>query len=154
MIEPAVATVSICLPSIRSLVIHGFKHFPSTSFRTFWSKRSGTPVSSGRRSEESRSTPITRSRAVIKRSNSSDDANTDNNYCSTDISENGSPFSERSSLALRKPEEAKALTDESIELEVRVRDYYDKASFDQKSRDAVQQHWNSEADVEMGERNS
>ena len=42
MAEPAVATVSICLPAISFLVTKGFKLLPLSNLRNTWSKISGT----------------------------------------------------------------------------------------------------------------
>lgn len=41
-VEPAVATVSICLPAISSLVTQGFKRIPKSSIRVTWSRWSGS----------------------------------------------------------------------------------------------------------------
>ena len=40
MLEPSVATISICLPAISSLVTQGFKRYPLSSIRSTWSKQS------------------------------------------------------------------------------------------------------------------
>ena len=40
ILEPSFATLSICLPAISSLVTRGLKHFPTSSIRSTWSKRS------------------------------------------------------------------------------------------------------------------
>ena len=39
MLEPAVATVSICLPAISALVTRGLKHVPTSYIRNTWPKR-------------------------------------------------------------------------------------------------------------------
>lgn len=48
MLEPAVATVSICLPAISALVTRGFQHMSSSYIRSTWSKRQSSSRSTNR----------------------------------------------------------------------------------------------------------
>ena len=50
MLEPAVATVSICLPAISALVTRGLKQVPTSYIRGTWSKRPASSKDTSRAS--------------------------------------------------------------------------------------------------------
>lgn len=149
MVEPAVATVSICLPSIWPLVVYCFKRLPTNSFRSKWSKRSTTLVNStSRKSEVSRlpsnATPILPARSKFAPQVGRATVVEDKCFL-LDIEERDHPVLGRPSPIADEetPEERRWPVSKSIEIESRVRNYYDGATFDYGSRDTVRQYWDS-----------
>ena len=153
MIEPAVATVSICLPSIWSLVVYGFQRFPRDSFRSAWSKRYSILISSSRSSGKPRSASNRMPEPYIGSSFTyvvSPGNTTNNKRTSMGVEARDSSLSDQPSLvSAEKPQEQKLPVTRSMELEGRARDYYSRAAFSHGSRTTVQQYWNSSEDLEM-----
>lgn len=148
MVEPAVATVSICLPSIWSLLTYGFKRFPSDSFHTAWTRRSSRKSDNSKRTEESTPTPY--AKQAFKFSDSPKPTMAEK-HTFIDVEERGSPFSQCSSpVPGQRPEHRKGSVTRSMEIEARVRDYYNRAAFDHGSRETVEQYWDRGDDLEMG----
>ncbi len=156
MVEPAVATVSICLPSIWPLVIYCFKRLPTNSFRSKWSKRSTTLVNSTRRkSEASRLpnnvTPTLPARSKFAFQVSRATVIEDRRFL-VDIEEREPPVSGCPSPIADEetPEERRWPVSKSTEIESRVRGYYNGATLDYRPRDIMQQCWDSREDLEVG----
>jgi len=156
MVEPAVATVSICLSSIWPLVVYCFKRLPTNSFRSKWSKRSTTLVNStSRKSEASRlpsnATPTLPARSKLASQVGRATVVEDKRFL-VDIEERDHPVSGHPSPIADEetPEERRWPVSKSIEIESRVRNYYGGATFDYGSRDTVRQYWDSGEDLEAG----
>lgn len=157
MVEPAVATVSICLPSIWPLVVHCFKRLPTKTFRSKLSKRSTTLVNStSTKSEASRlpsnATPTLPARSKFAPQMGRATVVEDTRFL-VDIEERDPPVSGRPSPIADEetPEERRWPASKSMEIESRVRNYYDGATFDYGSRNTVHQYWDSGEDLEVGQ---
>ena len=147
MIEPAVATVCVCLPSIWSLVVYGLQRFSADSFRSAWSKRFSTLITSSRSSGKTQSAN-NKIPKPYNRSNFGYTVNprntTNNKRTLLGVEARDSSLSDQTSLVTpEKPQEQKLPATRSIELEERVRDYYSRAAFNHGSRETVQQYWHS-----------
>lgn len=154
MVEPAVTTVCICLPSIWPLVVECFKRLPTT-FRSKWSKQSTTLVNSTKwRSEVSRlpsnETPASPARSKLA-SQVGRATLVDDIHFLVDTEESDSPVSGRPSPIAdgETPEDRRWPASNSMEIESRVRNYYDGATFDYGSRNTVHQYWDSGWDLEV-----
>ena len=154
MVEPAVATVSICLPSIWSLVIFGFNRFPTGSIRSAWFKRSSNLNSPNRKSENSRRRNNTTPTSMVNRGFTnlvSSSSITEDKTAFVTFEQRDSPLGERPSpVSEGKPKEHRGPVTRSVELEERARDYYNRAKFKYGSRDTIEQYWDSGQDLERG----
>ena len=157
MLEPAVATVSICLPAISALVTRGFKHVPTSYIRNTWSKRpssSSTNRTSVKRfsptfkyfpslvSRRDRADPKKQQLLPIARRSSIKEKHDVNSSASGDIKN-----AEAVVVAVDRPSStfsaAKAvdekLLSKSLELERRVRQYYQRSDFPRGTHDTAHQ---------------
>ena len=150
MIEPAVATVSICLPSIWSLAVYGLQRFPTDSFRSAWSKRYSTLMTSSRSSGKIRRASNRKPYVGSTFTYPVSPSNTNNKRTFMGVEARDSSLSDQPSLVTaEKPQERKLPVTRSMELEERVRDYYSRAAFNHGSRATVHQYWDSSEDLEM-----
>lgn len=154
MIEPAAATVSICLPSVWSLCILGYKRFPTEYIRSRWSNRSSSFRSRASKRDshkisERSATPLYPEKAhtyPVSRRNTAEDK-----QAFADVKESSRSFSpvtlfeEEPSEKIRPPGNSR-----SMEIEQRVRLYYNHSAFNGGSQEAPHQgSWNRD-DLERG----
>lgn len=140
MIEPAVATVSICLPSVWSLCVFGFKRFPTEYIRGRWSNQKN------RRSRTSSLTPVTACPEKVRtRQNTS--SNKEPWIRIDGASGTISPVSPIDEEAPNSFHSTKPSNSE--ELEERVRGFYTHRGFGGRSQDTLQRgRWDE--DLEKG----
>ncbi|KAL8825569.1 MAG: hypothetical protein Q9191_004329 [Dirinaria sp. TL-2023a] len=151
---PAVATVSICLPSVWSLCILGYKRFPTEYIRSRWSNRSinfrsrSSKRDSHKVSERS-ATPLFPEKArtyPVSRQNTAEDKKPFAN-----VKENPRSFSPATVFEEEPSEDIRSPGDlQATEFEQRVRLYYNHSAFSGGSQEALQQgSWNRD-DLEKG----
>ena len=145
MLEPAVATVSICLPAISALATKGFKKVPTSYFQSTWTKWTtspGSPTTSAQPGSSKGST-LKSSFHPTKRRKTADvrtpyglpasHVNTvDEIPASTSSTNKVNKMSwiKSQSSTIQKVEAAgKRLPTKSMELERRVLDYYQNSEF-------------------------
>ena len=155
MIEPAVATVSICLPSLWSLCVLGFERFPTEYIRGRWSNRSSASHSrmlrnanngkSGDRAatpsypEKAHTYPVSQRQIPKDKDPFVDVEETSRSFSPVTL------FEEEPSGRVRSPEKSI-----SMEVEDRVRQYYNHSAFGSRSQEASQRQLWSEDDLERG----
>jgi len=156
MVDPAVATVSICLPSIWFLVGSCFKRLPTDSFRSKWSNRYITLVNSTKRKSEasrlpSNATPTLPTRSKFAPPVSRATVVEEKDYLMT-VEERIPPVSGRPSPIMKEETQEERVwpVTRSMEIEARVRNYYDGAAFDYRARDTVQLYKDSSEHLEVG----
>ena len=155
MVEPAVATVSICLPSLWSLCVLGLKRFRTEYIRGRWSNRSSTFHRRTRRKtnysksgdraathgypEKAHTYPVNQRHTAEDKDPFVD---VDETSCSFSPV---TPFDEEPFEKLRSPGKSK-----SMEVEDRVRQYYNHSAFGSRSQEASQEELWSRSDLESG----
>lgn len=145
MVEPAAGTASICLPSIWSLMTYGFKKAGSLSFRRFSPKRSTTLVKSGTKSQDrnranSDALPIRgeQNPAYVMKSTGkagTSETSVDGEERASSISDGQLPVEEE------RVDERRWPLQRPMEMERRVRGYYDRTAFDHGSSDTTDRDW-------------
>ena len=154
MLEPAVATVSICLPAISALVTRGCKHVSTSYIRSSWSKR----PSLSRSTDQSGTKHFSLSRKSFPRLASRQDAanskrqqllpiarsNSFDGKFEINQSANGhTNKSEAMSNAVDGPSSAfspakvldEGLLSRSLDVERRIRQYYQRSEFPHGTHD-------------------
>lgn len=155
MVEPAVATISICLPSIWSLAVYTFKSLPAASFRSAWSKRSVSLLNSVSKRDNDKTVttengpPISYPKPTFGSPESRSSTPREKRTL-VDLEGRVSPLSEDSSNAtLEAPDFWRWPITKSMELEERVRSFYKRTATDRGSRRESHQYWDSSGDLEM-----
>lgn len=145
MLEPAVATVSICLPAISALATRGFRKVPTSYLRGTWSKWTTSP-GSPTTSAQPRSSKDSTLKSTFYPTNRGNTANVktpcplpashrntlDERSVSTPSTNKVNKVSwiKSPSSSIQKVEAAgKRLPTRSMELERRVLDYYQNSEF-------------------------
>ena len=149
MVEPAVATVSICLPSLWSLCIFGYKRFPTEYIRSRWSNgRSSFRIRANKRNsgaslihpEKAHDYPVSRRNTAEDKEAFADAKETSRSFSPV------TPFEEEPSERVRSP----AIT-KSMEIERRVRLYYNHSALSGTPQEPLPQNsWNRD-DLERGD---
>ena len=148
MLEPAVATVSICLPAISALATRGFNHISTSYNRSTWSKKQSSSRSTDRATTKPFSQTLKSLPYLVGRRNTADSkklqllpiarrSSVDEKY-DVNRPDNGniekskamdvtidSPRSTFSPVEI--PDER--IASKSLELEGRVRQYYERSEF-------------------------
>ena len=148
MLEPAVATVSICLPAISALATRGLKHMPTSYFRNTWSKKPSSSRSTIRASAKLVNPTLKPFPRQVSRRNTDDSKNQqllpiacrnsidekdDVNRSAGDDIKTPEPMNaavdRTSSTFLPAKVKDEKLLSKLLELERRVRRYYQRSEF-------------------------
>ena len=148
MLEPAVATVSICLPAISALATRGFNRISTSYNRSTWSKKQSSSRSTNRATTKPFSQTLKSLPHLVGRRNTADSkklqllpiARRSSIDEKSDVNRSDSGNIEKSKaidVAIDSPPSTfspfeipdERLASKSLELEGRVRQYYERSEF-------------------------